>query len=518
MLCGNVSLAQQVKQVPSTITEATVYVSGAEVTRKAQVNLVAGQNIIHLTGLSQYAQIDQLRLSTSGSVTLASSSSLNDYLTEVTLSDEAKELKEKLTEAELKYGVRQGVLEAYKAEKELITSNQGMLGKGGTLDVEDLVALANLCRTRVKEINIKILEISKESEEINKEVSRLRNQFNQVAGSQRNNSHKTFEFILMASSAGNTTIEFSYFVSNVAWVPEYDIKLNTNNTLNLRYKATILQNTGIKWDNAKIAVSTGKPLNSGTKPALYTTYVDYLQEVRGARVNTYKKLDGVAYEAELAEVSMDAVGYQFAEQISGLTTEVFELPGKYSISGNGKPFSVNLKEQNTAADVKYYAVPKYSMQAFLVAKVDPRGLDGLLPGKANCYNNNQLTGTSYFNPFGNEDELLVTLGTDPDIEINRKSLVESQKDGNVISSTKKEYRYQIDVKNKKNKEINIIIEDQIPIPQNTDIVVSSDNISGGQLIQTTGIVKWEISIPAQGNTTLKNFYTIKFPKGKRINH
>ena len=517
LLC-KIGFTQNVKQVNSTIKEATVFVNGAELTRTAQVNLSVGQNILHLTGLSQYAQIDQLRLSTSKNVTLASSAQLNDYLTEVKLSDEAESLKERLDEAELKYGVRIGVKEAYEAEKKLITSNQSILGEGA-LDVTDLTELANLYRSRLKEINIKLLEISREATELKKEVDKLRRQFNEAGGNKRNNSHKTFEFIVMANAAGITTIEFSYFVGNVAWVPEYDVSLNTNNTLNLKYKATILQNTGIHWDNVNVNVSTGKPMNSNSKPALYTLYVNYLQEPRPyANVRTAKKLNAVAYEGELAEVALDEVAYDYAEQISGLTTEIFKLPGKYSISGNGKPFSVSMKENNLQADIQYYAVPKYAQQAYLVAKVKPIGLDGLLPGKAHCYNNGQLTGTSYFNPFGTEDDLLLTLGTDADIEVKRKSLIESQNDGNIISSNKKEYRYQISISNKKNKAIKLLIEDQIPIPQNTDIVVTSDNLSGGQLNQSTGIVKWTLDIPAQDKQELKNFYTIKFPKGKRINH
>tara|TARA_B100000809_G_C15052118_1_gene499297 strand:+ start:149 stop:322 length:174 start_codon:yes stop_codon:yes gene_type:complete len=51
-------------------------------------------------------------------------------------------------------------------------------------------------------------------------------------------------------------------VSDAGWTPIYDLRNNANNnnnTIGLTYKAQVYQNTGVKWDNIRLSLSTNNP-------------------------------------------------------------------------------------------------------------------------------------------------------------------------------------------------------------------------------------------------------------------
>jgi hypothetical protein len=72
------------------------------------------------------------------------------------------------------------------------------------------------------------------------------------------------------------------------------------------------------------------------------------------------------------------------------------------------------------------------------------------------------------------------------------------------------------VQNNKKQAINLVIEDQIPISQNGDIEVSTEELSGAQYDPQTGKLTWKVTL-APGETVKKQIrFNVKYPKKKYL--
>jgi len=75
---------------------------------------------------------------------------------------------------------------------------------------------------------------------------------------------------------------------------------------------------------------------------------------------------------------------------------------------------------------------------------------------------------------------------------------------------------QITVKNKKKLEVQLMLEDQVPISSDESIEVSVKEISGAIKETETGKLTWRESIPSGDTKVFKIKYEVKYPKSKPL--
>jgi len=108
------------------------------------------------------------------------------------------------------------------------------------------------------------------------------------------------------------------------------------------------------------------------------------------------------------------------------------------------------------------------------------------------------------------------LGRDRAVNVKREMLKEYSKTGIFGGKQQTSRAYEITVQNNKKQAIQLVIEDQLPISQNGDIEVNTEEISGAQYDATTGKVTWKVSL-APGETIKKQLrFTVKYPKKKYV--
>ncbi len=71
---------EQEQTVPSTITQVTVFLNQAQVTRVAKTNLAAGVTHLVFTKISPFINLNSLQVKTEGNVTLLAVSQRNNFL------------------------------------------------------------------------------------------------------------------------------------------------------------------------------------------------------------------------------------------------------------------------------------------------------------------------------------------------------------------------------------------------------------------------------------------------------
>jgi uncharacterized protein (TIGR02231 family) len=409
--------------------------------------------------------------------------------------------------------------------------------------------MANFYRVRVLEIRNKLTENEKKQAKLREKNTALQNQLVQL----KNQQTKVFSEITLAIKCNTTSkskIQLSYMVTNAGWAPFYDIKSESlTEPITILSKANVYQNTGEDWKSVKLSLSTGNPNNNNTKPVLnpYTLVLNnpdqlyrkgYSKNIELQNSNTIA-ISGVpsAYgDAEARAVNIrggrsdsnetfiDGVKVQsskaanYTNNTENQTNNIFEISIPYNIPSDGKEYVVAIQEYKAPAVYSYSAIPKLDKDAFLLANLINWDQTGLLPGEANLFNEGTFVGKSYFETRVTNDTIPVSLGREKNIILDRKK-VKSFTEKNFTGGTKKTtLEFEIMVRNKKKSEVEITIEDQIPLSNTEEVTIELINGSNATYVKETGKLKWIIKLKPSESNTLKFGYIIKYPKKYNISN
>lgn len=195
----------------------------------------------------------------------------------------------------------------------------------------------------------------------------------------------------------------------------------------------------------------------------------------------------------------------------------YDIDIPFDVPTNGKEQIASLKEMDVPATYKYYAVPKLSRDAYLLAEVANWQTLNLLPGEANIIFEGTYIGKSFIDPSSTSDTLNLTLGVDKRVVIKKEKLVDYSSVKLIGTNKLQSMLYEISVKNNKKEAIQLLLKDQFPVSTNKDIDVQQTESSGGDINPETGVVTWKLTI-ASGQSEKKRIgYSVKYPKGKRVN-
>ncbi|MFD0792812.1 mucoidy inhibitor MuiA family protein [Mucilaginibacter litoreus] len=204
------------------------------------------------------------------------------------------------------------------------------------------------------------------------------------------------------------------------------------------------------------------------------------------------------------------------EQVENQTNVEFAIANPYTIPADGKQYAVEIKEVNTNASYQYYSAPKLSTDVFLTAQITDWNKHNFLSGEANLFFEGTFIGKSLIDTRNTNDTLNLSLGTDKNILVTRtlqKDLTGKQ----VLSNNRKELRdWLITVKNRKGQPVKLLIEDQIPVSQNTGIDVEMLDTSGAEINKETGLLSYNLNLNSQDEKQLRVKYQVKYPKNQAV--
>jgi hypothetical protein len=213
--------------------------------------------------------------------------------------------------------------------------------------------------------------------------------------------------------------------------------------------------------------------------------------------------------------SMDAAPLM-TSFVENQTTVEIQVAEPYSIKTNGERTLVDLKTYEIPAAYRYTAIPKLDKDAFLLAEISDWSQYNLLEGESNLYFEEGFVGRSILNPAALQDTLQISMGRDRSIVMQREKVDQYSKKRSVGSNITESRGYEISLKNNKSQAVTLQLKDQIPISVNSNITVTTGELSGGTLDPLTGIVTWEITLPPGGQQKLSLRYEVKYPKSERI--
>jgi hypothetical protein len=194
----------------------------------------------------------------------------------------------------------------------------------------------------------------------------------------------------------------------------------------------------------------------------------------------------------------------------------FNIANPYSVPSDGKQYAVEISQYDIEANYQYYVAPKLSTDVFLTAQLINWNKYSFLSGEANLFFEGTYIGKSLINTDATTDTLNLSLGVDKNIIVTR-TLAKEVSARQTFGSNKKETRdWLIDIKNRKNQQVSLLVEDQLPVSQNKDIEVEAQEVSAGKVDATTGKVSWNFMLNSQDGKKLRLKYQVKYPKDQSV--
>jgi uncharacterized protein (TIGR02231 family) len=507
------------KQVKSTMTKATIYRQNAKISRTASTTVNKGISKIVFSDLETVIQAQSIQVKMTKGVKLLSVSYGIDYLRDNKLMKEYKILADSvdMLNDELAWiGEQKRTL---SAEENLLNQNIKLGSTQESMSVDELKALASFYRERVKAIKRENLELRWKEADLSEIRQRIQNQMGQM------NVNKTtpvgvISVEVTATEKALAGFEISYVVTGVSWNPIYDIFSDgIDKDVKIVYKASVVQNTGVNWDNVKLTINTGNPNTNNSRPILYPRYLtEYASYRTGAPASAQNMLQLKAVDTERSGEYDESVSeekearYVPMAVVETMTNMEFRVDQEYNIPADGQVHLVTMSEYDVPAEYEYHSVPKLDKAAFLLAKLTDWGKLNLLPAYANIFLENTYIGNSYVNPNITVDTLLLSFGRDEKIVVDRRKDYSESKVSTIMGNRKHVLYYEITIRNTKSSKITIDVLDQVPISNNKDYVVEVLNKGGADYFAKYGKLSWKLDLAPNESKTIKFGYSVKHPK------
>jgi len=314
------------------------------------------------------------------------------------------------------------------------------------------------------------------------------------------------KFLLKDVPVGNDyTLQVSYIGysnqerENVSVHPNnstrQDIRL-TENSLKLQEVVVSSSKMPSRGRGSAITTAAGVQDNDGE-----------VGSIRGTRSgSTYSYIDGVKVN-----------GANYSPSLSKKTTRVqYETTTRKSIPSDNKNHVVQLDMLEVVANFRHYSAPVELNKAFLISKVIGWEEFNLLDGRVALHVDGTFIGESTLHAGKVADTLVLSMGTDSQIIVNRIQTKKYSKKALLTGKKTEERSYKLGIKNTRSETVTIQIQDQIPVSSNKEVEVELDENGGGILNEKTGVIEWNIEIPPGSIWETEFSFSVKYPNETRV--
>ena len=498
--------------VPAKITHVTVFLKGAEITRKGSVDLTPGMHVLVFRGLASDIKEESVRVKGTGDLTILSVKPRANYMVPPEGNPEWAALNKKLQTLSQQRDALSVQMDVLKEEVTMLEKNRTVAGQNG-LSLTTLDNAMTYYRKKMTEIKTAQLETGGKMKKLDEQIKKIRMQMDELVKKQKNASGEVAVAVDVHKS-GKASFEIHYYTSSAGWRPGYDVRVaDVSGDVEVGFKAYVKQYTGEAWKGIPLTLSTGNPALGGNKPELYPWYLDF---VRSRKYYTAKSTrTKLAQANEMAAAPATQLN-EYVQVSERMITTQYDVSLPFTLYPENKEQALTIRQFSLPASYAYYIVPKKSRDAFLVASVTGWKKYDLLPGKMNLFLEGGFVGTSFLDATQATDTLQLTLGRDRGIKVERKKTEDFTRRKTVGSNVLVTYGWKITVMNAKKVPVHLIIEDQIPVSKNKDIVVEPLELSGARLDKTNGKCVWDVTLsPGESRDFLLKF-SVKYPKNEHV--
>jgi hypothetical protein len=218
------SQSPQEIEIKSEISDVTVYLNGAQVTRPKTVDLPIGRSILKFINLSPFIDSKSISINAKGEFTVLSVNLQQNFLTQQTKSKENEDLLNNKLEIEKKIKTESAYLDVLIEELAFLKANSSIGGANIGTSLTSLKEANTYFTEKITAIKLKQIDRQNNIEQLSKDLQKT---VSQLASLANKKELPTGEIIVNVESKISTKaiFEIKYIVSNAGWTPTYDIKV-----------------------------------------------------------------------------------------------------------------------------------------------------------------------------------------------------------------------------------------------------------------------------------------------------
>ena len=484
------------------ITEARVYRNCAVVRRKAAVELLAGDNDVILSGISDTADPDSLRLFFSSGVVgkdmrILPFAEAVERLPSADVTEEIAELQNRI--------------HTLKTVEDLWISNGNFTNREGW-SAENVEGFLGALPAHLEKLREQKRGICRQIEALEEKKRAL----------EQKEMFRVVKLVLSAPDACEAVFEMEYFDTAAHWTNTYEIHTTSDSdSISAISRARIVQNTGEDWQNVRLTLYTGNPVAGMEIPELKKLNLGFRPEMPAMSMARSAQFVG-AGAAPMPMMSMMAdmsapnrMVMEESEEVDADTMTGYVLPGMRTVVSGTDGTMADLKTDTIPADKRIVCVPKLDNSAYLAAMVKTADWT-LKPAKAKIYLNENYCGELFVSPDPAKEIFMLSLGRDERIGVSRTELRSKTEDVMLKGQKRQISEYAIIIRNNQDKPLTVLVWDQIPVSVEKQIVVDHVSVDGASVDETTGKLNWNLTIPGKEVEEKRLSYTVTYPKDKAI--
>jgi uncharacterized protein (TIGR02231 family) len=536
----------------SKIEGVTVYPQGAEVTRIGKVKMERGEHVILFNDLPTNAVTNSIRVEGKATGRLEIGS-VDTRRVKVPSTDEAvaaterKRIEDAIEKLRDDRAQLSATVEAAETQKTLINNltqlpTKSAPANGGAVVQPDWAQLYAMIGQRIAEAQKTILDTQVKIREVDLQIRDLEGKLAQAAPTQQERTE--VKVFVNAGGALDADLVIRYQVTSASWTPFYDARLATGTKaqapqLQLVRRASIQQRTGEIWDNVALSLSTARPGAGTAAPQLGTMTVDYEGDLPVARprseIAPTAMMRSVG-QGRTASASDDEDGRrdravaQTAEEVRAnevratVDTQGFQavygIPGRATVPATGEMKRVQIDDMALDPALTVRTVPKRDEKAYLYAKLTIARGTPILPGPVSLFRDATFVGSSRLPLLAPGEEHELGFGVDDAVKVRHAIAEEKRSESGIITSSKTDTRnFRMTIKNLRERPINLVVLDQVPVSQNADIKVELTGKTAPtkqNLEDKRGVVSWEMKLEPDEEKVIEHGYRVTWPSAKKV--
>jgi len=540
LLSANLFFAQKPIYTKAKVTAVKVYRNSAELQNTVSFSIPSGISEIVIGNISEEINEKTIQIGVnSKNISILSSQFTSDYSTDFkmdTTNPQIKKVNDSIKIVENLISKNRIELDANKKAVELLDKNQTVLVGSNSSNVAQLTQLTEFYTNKRIELENKLVSLKTKGDDLSKKLSRLKSSLKTKEQKEAEEfADGVIVLKLMSPTAGNIKLNINYLTDNVSWKPYYEIKAEKISApLDVTFKAIVKQNTGLDWKGVKLTLINGNSSRNNYAPTVSPWFIyarspkereiqreEIASKSAAIRIRGMGSVNAAEYDDQYKELEgraeSVAVGYAgFNVNTNELNTS-YDIDIPYDILSNNEDHLISLYQQKIPADYQYFTAPNYNREAYLLAKIKDFSKYNLVSAPASIIFENMYIGETRVSPDQTNNEMNITLGNDPKINIRREEVQDKSGEKFLSSYREKVVTYDLVIKNNKKEQISIEVKDRFPLSNNEAVKIEVLDKSGAAKDDEKGFLTWNIKLSPSETKKLRVSYKVRYPKDYTIN-
>ena len=490
------------QKVMTKIDRVQIYRRGAQIVRKASVDLEEGVNKLRITGLGQNIDADTMRLFFPEGISLS----------DIRFVRENNEKEDDPGITDLKDRIR-----ALQKKKETRELQATLLAKNADFSRNREVSLEQ-ASAFIESLPEKLEALDREVSEFEKQIAALEKELNETV---RVKNLPVVSAEVYSEKAGTFDMEMMCHDGSAFWEPVYEIHTDAEGPLVMKARARIFQTTKEDWQDVAVTLFTGNPSAHTNVPVLTPLFLSIRPEYKTSAKNSMLSMGAMRMDAAAPMMMADTaalsvVEMEEAEESEQETMTEYVLPGRRDVPSDSEGTMADLQKFEINAEYVLTAVPAEDICAYLAAQVKTVDLPLLIGSKVSVYLNGVYTGSVNVSPDLTKETFDISLGKEEGIRTARIQKEKKQSESRLKGQKITENVFENRIVNRKNKEVTVLVKDQVPVSEDKTISVELLESDHASLNAEDGILTWKVDLKPNETKILRLNYRVSWPKDKQL--